>query len=71
MYGHKAEDLEDLTVAMKSTLDLLGDLKAGKVKIEEVDVSDHGWSIVPINQNGNSEEPIPTLVEEEVPDGSE
>lgn len=51
MYGHKVEELEELALGYQQTLQLLRDLKAGDTKVEDVTVSDQGWTIAPVEES--------------------
>ncbi len=61
MYGRKAEEVEELGNGLRETLTLLEQLKSGQVRVEQMEVSDHGWSLIPVN--GHSDQPIPEFDE--------
>lgn len=50
LYGLQTERLEEALVAYAKTLELLRDLKADKLDIRSVKVSENGWEIVEVEE---------------------
>ena len=51
LYGHRAEEFEELSVGYLSTLQLLRDLKSGDTELKDLVITDQGWSIEQEQEN--------------------
>lgn len=51
MFGKQAEILDERNEQLALTLQLLHDLKAGKVILSQVTVTETGWTVTPLTKD--------------------